>query len=312
VRYAQARQQRAFDKLYVVAVISNPCRYKARYDLYHKFEQHVLDHGAELLTVEMAFGERPWVVTEANNPSHIRLRSAHELWHKENMVNIGIRHLPQGWNYVAWVDADITFARPDWVEETIHQLQHYPIVQMFSEAVDMSPTFDVLSQHQGFIHAYMNGQMTTDRSYEVYHPGFAWAARRDAINTLGGLFDTAILGAGDRHMAVALVSDVRRSYPSGVSTGYMEALRVWQDRALQLRRNVGYVPGAIFHHWHGKKVDRRYRERWQILIKHGYDPEFDIKPDWQGLWQLSDNKPDMRDDIRAYFRQRNEDSIDVE
>lgn len=311
MRYAQSRKDRAFDKLHVVTCVSNPCRYKARYDLYNKFEQHVLDHGAELYTVEMAFGDRPYVVTEPDNPQHIRLRSQHELWHKENMLNIGLSRLPMGWNYMAWMDADIIMARPDWVEETIHQLQHYQVVQMFSEAIDLSPNFNPMGRHEGFMAAYLRGQLMKHNSYLHYHPGFAWAARREAIDTLGGLFDVAILGAGDRHMASALLSDVDRSYPPGLSAGYIESLRIYQDRASLLKRNVGYVPGTLLHYWHGKKVDRRYMDRWQILVKNQYDPEFDIKRDWQGLWQLAGNKPQFRDDLRAYFRARNEDSIDV-
>ena len=33
----------------------------------------------------------------------------------------------------------------------------------------------------------------------------------------------------------------------------------WQDRALKLRRNLGFVPGTVLHHWHGKKVNRNDR-----------------------------------------------------
>jgi flagellar basal body-associated protein FliL len=37
----------------------------------------------------------------------------------------------------------------------------------------------------------------------------------------------------------------------------------------------------------------------------------DLKRDCQGLFQLEDNKIELRDAIRRYFRQRNEDSIDL-
>jgi hypothetical protein len=87
-------------------------------------------------------------------------------------------------------------------------------------------------------------------------------------------------------------------------------LKIWQDRAAKLRKNIGYMSGMLLHYWHGKKKDRGYKSRWQILIDYMYDPEFDIKRDWQGLWQLNENKPGLRDEIRKYFRERNEDSID--
>ena len=68
------------------------------------------------------------------------------------------------------------------------------------------------------------------------------------------------------------------------------------------------MPGTVDHAFHGTKVNRRYVERWGILKRHGYDPLADIKRDWQGLLQLTGNKPKLRDDLRIYFRQRDEDA----
>src|SRR5688572_1018355 len=118
--------------LYVVTAISNPCRYNSRYQLYQKFAKMVQDSNAILITVETAFGNRPFVVTQPGNNYHIQLRTNHEIWHKENMINLGIARLPLDWQYVAWIDADANFSNPDWVNETLNQLQHYHIVQMFS------------------------------------------------------------------------------------------------------------------------------------------------------------------------------------
>jgi hypothetical protein len=98
-------------KLYVVTCISNPVRYHSSYALYQGFRKRVNDAGAILYTVEMAFGDRPFKITDAENPHHIQVRSFFELWHKENMLNIGIRRLPIDWEYVAWIDADVQFTR---------------------------------------------------------------------------------------------------------------------------------------------------------------------------------------------------------
>src|SRR5215467_7229677 len=70
--------------LHVVTVVTNSCRYSSRYHLFEKFEKMVLDAGAQLWVVEAAFGNRPHVVTKADNPRHTQLRTWSELWHKEN------------------------------------------------------------------------------------------------------------------------------------------------------------------------------------------------------------------------------------
>lgn len=299
-------------KLYVITPIINPCRYKSRYRLYNEFAKMVADAGAILYTVEVAFGNRPFVITDKDNPNHLQLRTSSEIWHKENMINLGIAKFPRDWEYMAWVDADVSFARPDWVAETLQQLQHYHVVQMFSVAHDLDPDHTSFQRHFGFAYSYLNG-LRGSKDYANWHPGFAWAARRSAIDHLGGLIDFAILGAADRHMAFGLIGRIKETIHSRIKSGYAQELLMWEQRAERdIKRNIGYVPGLLLHHWHGKKRDRRYRERWDILVSNQYDPDVDLKRDWQGLYTLTDRSIKLRDDIRAYFRSRNEDSIDFD
>jgi hypothetical protein len=48
-----------------------------------------------------------------------------------------------------------------------------------------------------------------------------------------------------------------------------------------------------------------------VLRDNDYDPRTDISRDWQGVYQLTGNKSRLRDQIRAYFRDRNEDSPEL-
>jgi hypothetical protein len=85
----------------------------------------------------------------------------------------------------------------------------------------------------------------------------------------------------------------------------------WQAGALKARTNLGYVRGSLLHHWHGPKAARKYVERWSIVVDNDFNPDTDLAYDSQGLLYLSNpNKTKLRDDLRAYFRQRNEDSRD--
>lgn len=315
-------------KLYVVTCVSNPLRTKSRYDLYKKFAQKVEDAGAILYTVEMAFGDRPHVLTDARNPRHLQLRSYFELWHKENMLNLLIQKLPEDWEYVAWIDADVAFLRDDWVNETIEQLQHYMVLQMFSYAQDLSLRHEPMQMHTGFMHDWYHGKVTFNASgngskkngkkpgYNGYggygfdegHPGYAWAARREALDALGGLIDFAILGSADRHMACALIGEADKSYHPDVHPKYKEQVLEWQDRAERyIKHDVGYMAGTIAHGYHGKKSNRGYNSRWKILVKHQYDPTVDAYRDSKGLIQLWTEDTQMRDDLRKYFRSRHED-----
>ncbi len=320
-------------QLYVVTSITNPERYYSRYKLFRAFEKMVEEAGAILYTIELAFRDRHHEVTSFENPHHIQLRSPAQMWHKENLLNIAMQRLPADAEYIAWIDADIAFARPDWVVETIHQLQHFQIVQMFSHAQDVSPNHDlgngrILSKpQQSFLCSWATGETLPDylrggpggQSYgsypagQLWHTGYAWAARRSAINDLGGLGDIGLLGSGDHHMAAALIGKVANTIHGKMHPNFLKYWARWQDRAEKhIKRNIGYVPGLILHYWHGSKVSRRYVDRWKILVEEKYDPELDLSYDFQGVLQLTDRNIRLRDRVREYFRVRDEDSVHVE
>lgn len=306
--------------LYAITTIFNPARYRSRWRLYEDFARHVAKSGVKLYTVEVAFGDRQHVITDeftvSQNHHHIKLVTTHELWLKENALNIAIQRLPSDWKYVAWIDADVQFARDDWANETVHKLQHYDVVQMWAEAADMSSDRSVAKIFKSFVWCYHNDiRITVPSDYyttgtrwkHFWHPGFAWAMRRSAYDALGGLVDWSILGDADHLMARMLTDlpyDGRHLGKSG-----LRWLDRWKSRAdKHIQGNVGYVDGLLIHHWHGPKAARQYKARAKVLTASHFDPERDLKRDWQGLWQLEGN-PKLRDGLRRYFKSRNEDQI---
>lgn len=315
---------------WVVTCISNPVRYNSRYRLYSRFAKQMEDAGIKLVTVEQAFGDRPFEITQQGNPYHLQVRTLEEVWHKENMLDLGIQHITTSLDpnagYFATVDADVAPMMPmkDWMFETFHELQHNHVVQMFETAYDLNPDDIVINNPQvSFMSKYIKtgcvqpvrGGFWTDEFYTVHgHPGFAWGYTRDAIDRLGGLIDFAVLGAGDRHMCLGLVGCMDQSFENKTS-GYVRELMQWEARAERwIKRDVGYVKASLYHYWHGKKKDRGYTDRWKILRDNSFDPSTDLKYDAQGLLQLETwdlRQMNLRDQIRAYMRSRNEDSIDT-
>lgn len=310
------------NKLQVVAAISNPRRYRTRYDLYLDFRKHMADSGVVLWTAEAAFGERSFAVTRADHPYDFQFRTTSEIWHKEDLINLAAQRLPHDWQYIAWIDADVHFIRTDWAEEAVHMLQHHPVIQLWTDAMDMTPSHEPLVRHKSF--AWCFHHLKPDPDCDPYkpprpgphwipwHPGFAWAMRRDAYEIVGGLIDHAICGAADNHMAKGIIGDAGYSMHPKIQGTYRRWVMQWQTRALAaFQKDMGYVHGLLTHAWHGQKRHRRYWDRWQILVKNAFDPELDLRRDRQGLWALTDRSPRLRDDMRRYFMERHEDSIDV-
>lgn len=315
-RHREIKHELADDNvLHVITVISNPCRYILRYKLYEEFAKRMLaTKCVHLITVEAAFGNRQFEVTSPDNPDHIQVRHNTELWIKENLINIGMRALPQKWKYVAWVDADVTFLSDHWAQECLHALQTHPVVQPFSTAVDMGPHGEALQTHSSFGMLYATGKPFQRSGYGPYsfaHPGFAMAYRREFIENVRGLLDCGVLGSSDHHTALGIIGDAKYSMPGGLHPMYVCRVMKWQERALRAgHKDMGYTEGGILHHWHGPKKARGYTTRWNIIKKNNFDPENDVYYNQDGVLELSGNKPQFRNDIRKYFRDRKEDRLD--
>ncbi len=299
--------------LHVACAYSNPLRWRTRRLLMNDFRRHMEASPNVVLHVgELAYGERPFEVT-GQDANDVQLRTAHELWHKENILNAVIQHFPPDWKYGAIIDADFHMTRGDWALEAIHQLQHYDFVQLFSTYSDLSAEHRPYRIMPSFAwkHLHPGSARTAKGYYGSAGPGAtggAWAFRRAAFDAVGGLLDICVLGSADWHMAFGLAGKASSAPElTRCSEPYMRAVRQWQERAGVLKQNIGYIDNHAIHFFHGSKVLRAYGERWKILREHNYDPATDLVRDWQGIWQLAGNKPRLRDDIRAYFRARNED-----
>ncbi len=301
------------DLLHVVTAVANPQRWSSRVRLYRDFERHMLQSGVDLTVVECAYGDRPFELAGRRGVRHIPVRAKSMAWIKENLLNIGIARLPDSAKYIAWIDADIVFRRTDWAAETVHALQFYDLVQPWSDCYDLGPHGEHLQLHRSFCRQWRDNKPISKPYCTFAHPGYAWAATRQALEWLGGLIDTAALGAADHHMALALVGRVESSVPAILGQGYRRPLLAWQSRAQRhVAGNIGALDGTIEHFWHGAKKLRRYVERWDILGAHQFDPDTDLRRNTHGVLELLGNKPDLRRAVQTYFRQRDEDSNSME
>jgi len=300
--------------LHVVGVVSNPVRYHSRYRLAREWMEAMRETPhVSLHIVEAAYGDRHHEVA-TSAPEDLRVRTKSEVWCKENLINLGVRHtLPRDWKYVAWVDADVTFRDSGWALETIHQLQHWPVIQPWQQCADLGHLGGITQTFASFGLLNQRGvrqQTHPAEPYQYGHSGFAWAATRAFWEQTGGLMDFAILGSADHHMAWAMAGSVDSSIHKGMRPSFFRRCHEWQARATRITHgNVGFAPGRIEHSFHGSKKKRAYRERWQMLIEHGFDPDRDLVTDDQGLVQLA-GKPALEQAIRLYNRARNEDGID--
>jgi hypothetical protein len=298
------------EKLHVIAVVSNPCMFAKRYILMKEFIQRMeLDEKDVILyIVELAYGDQSYYITDKKNPRHLQLCAQTPIWHKENMINLGVRYLlPKKWKAFAWIDADIEFESSTWAVDTLKILNgSRDIVQLFSHAVDMNTAKEAMNIFTSAGFQYEKGNPYRGVGVNYWHPGFAWAMTRKAFDNIGGLYERGILGSGDNIMMMSLIGNGMKSIHDESTENYKKDVLDLQKKMQKLR--FGYVPGVIRHFYHGSKKNRKYQERWQILLRHGYDPSIHVENDKKGLLVPTLSFPkEMKDEIYEYFKERNED-----
>lgn len=313
IKYAIKNNDPIEDKLHVILVISNPCLFARRYILLKEFVKRMEEEEDDVILyiVEMAYGKQRFIVTDAGNKRHLQVRSQVPLWHKENMINLGVKMLPAGYKAFAWIDADIEFDSVTWAKDTLKVLNgSKDIVQLFSHAVDMYRDETNIHIFNGFGYSFCKKKKYVSGGSDFWHPGFGWAMTRKAYERVG-IYDRAILGSGDHVMALSLINKLDGQITQ-YQDEYINDMLAYQSKAKGLR--VGYVPGVIRHYYHGSKKNRQYGERWKILVNYSYVPSmirydngiivpnqsthsFPATPFPQGL----------ADEILDYFLERNED-----
>jgi predicted glycosyltransferase involved in capsule biosynthesis len=303
------------DKFWAICTYFNYAGFKAPYNNYFLFAHHLKQQGVNLLTVELAFGNASYQIPSSENV--VRLRAESVLWQKERMINYALSILPSSCEYFAWLDSDILFAQPNWVEMACKELKKNEIVQLFKRVYYL-PKGDLWykGKHnhmfQGVIWQYKTHKnwLERRRSKELpfSSPGFAWAANRKFFQDLGGLYDRNIIGSGDTFIVDCILNSFDiHGYGPKFNTHMKNHMMEYCGRFRAKKPNVSYVPADIYHLYHGELKNRRYMERHDIVLKWDYDPSYDIVLA-NHVYEWATPKYDMHEAVKMYFVDRNEDS----
>lgn len=302
----------------VVSCYFNPCGFESRYRNIQLFEQRFLRSGIDLVIIECAAGDAEFQLKPASHV--VRLRARDCLFQKERLLNLAVAHLPRHLKKVAWLDCDILFEREDWAIETSRLLDDVPVVQPFYYAFQLERErlhfgdFDDLQGKSRSFAATHRAFPSLSRlsGLEAHgHTGFAWAARRSLLDNLG-LYDAGVPCGADDLMAHGFRGDFRSpclEWVFRVRTSFPQHFKKWAESAWDIvRGQLGFVPGAIFHLWHGEPANRGTFDRSRALVEHDFDPLTDLRLEGNGLWRWSGANPELEKWVAMHFMQRQEDT----
>ena len=97
---------------------------------YHCFRRNI---SLPLLTVEW-HPESSFQLAAGDADVLLQVGGGDLMWQKERLLSLALAALPAHVKYVAWLDCDVVFEKPDWAPEAKALLDRKCAIQLFSEA----------------------------------------------------------------------------------------------------------------------------------------------------------------------------------
>lgn len=285
--------------LHICVPLFNPINCKYRCDNINKTIQNINLEKSIVYVVELCYGDQTSNFSCNNqNIKHVVFNTNSILWHKENLINLCLKKLlPQDWNYFAWIDGDVLFSDKLWIDKTIKLLQTNDVLQLFSTCYFLNQNEQVEKMQSGCVHSVLN------KKGDVGHSGYAWAMSKNCYNKIGGLYENAIIGGGDKWMSIAFLQKPNWSWFDFQSNNLITNFKRYYFNCKNIKFN--YLNQQIFHLYHGELENRRYNERHLALKESLFDPEKHLQKNKDEILEYNDSCPNnIKKYIIDYFMSR--------
>lgn len=277
------------------------------------FTLQVLEQlGVPVVLVDLAypgqqhrFASRPYgeAYQYGGNITVVNLHSNSFMFHKENLWNIALAHVPPHFTKLVFMDADVVIQHDNWPQLLSDMLETSDVVQPFERAQWLSGTdmAEVQLERPGFVAAVRNSLLPSNR-LQFSHPGFAIVVRRDWLDSVGGFFPMAITGSGDSLFWRAVIGIEYTDQAVYAQTFIQERFPAWAARVADSKPRVEFAPWIALHLPHGSRIQRQYTLRHK-MVNHVDASSLIFNSD--GVLEFSD--PAHSTTLHQYFTARNED-----
>jgi hypothetical protein len=216
----------------------------------------------------------------AGDAHHVQLRLRGDdaepaLWHKENLLNLGARALPEGWRAVAFVDLETVFLNPKWAEETFRLLTDgsADFVQPFEKINGVATSVAWEMAQEGF--APPKDLLTWLATHSRGTLGYPMAMNRGTFMRLGGLFELQgaandiVVGAALTLQEYATLFWPWGSAPAMLSQDAFDAIFKYVSSAHAVQPRPRFVAGNVVHPGQASLRDKQYGSdfEWAKIVE---------------------------------------------
>lgn len=306
--------------IWAITSYYNPFRGLRRYANYRAFRRNL---AIPLVTVEWSH-EADFQLNQDDAEVLVQVSGGSLMWQKECLLNIALDYLPHESRYVAWLDCDIIIDDPEWPQKTIGLLATHGLVQLFEEVrhlpvCDTQRIDEKMARQQQPIHTQQGLVAQLKRGMPFYEENAEPGIPKKVIGSLGlgyaahaewlreaRFYDAGIVGGGDRMFIAPLLDRLEECFRERPATpAHRRHYFGWLHRARGvLPMPHTFLPGKIYHLYHGELRNRNYQLRSAILTESGFDPELHIVKTPQRVWQWTNEAGELPARVLAYLASR--------
>jgi hypothetical protein len=249
-----------------------------------------------LVIVELAYNDDSFITQHNENTIHVRSNSI--MFHKENLINIGINKCKLQYNKYCMLDSDIIFDDLNWYDNISNELDNYDIIQPFEKAFWMDIDMTNIIQSKYSV-AYNNKK----KLEKLEHPGFVWAFTKKWYKKIG-LPEFCISGGGDQIIANVAFKTWGKK-PNYINSENFDKY----IKKAEINFTSSYMKGNVYHLFHGNLNNRQYSSRHERIKNEGYSDDC-LQINRDGVYEWIPSVLDKMNKLfLTYFMDRKDDSI---
>ncbi len=209
-------------------------------------------------------------------PNSIVVHGKSILFSKENLWNILEKHIPEQYSKVIFMDTDVLYSDPDWLDKASDLLEYNHTIQCMEWShKDINSVYEKieLSEDPMFHKISFAKAIKTQAEIDLrlHHMGFCIGIRRDFFHKINGFFEYAMTGYGDTLYWSCFTKDFypRRKhfvdFFADINEKYIE-YRKYLSQFYIYPEKVDYLSGCLaMHLYHGTVANRRYTNRQHYI-----------------------------------------------
>ena len=306
---------------YAITSYFNNAHTKERLNNYRIFKENLT---LPLITVEWA-SDGIFELNQNDADILIQIKEGDLMWQKERLLNIAIDKLPRSAQFVAWLDCDIIFNDPKWHLKAKELLRRFDFIQLFDKVnylpkmpLSMFPIVNSkIIKYEHEVNSttkiietggsLFNGQGNVWGELKLNlsgNPGMAFASKVSTIKK-HYFYDKNIVGAGDLILISSLFNKTDELFQNReLSSAHKSDIEKWTSKIFQEKYKATFLPGQIYHLWHGHLKNRNYASRWKILSAHKYDPLKVLSINSSHTWSWNEASEMLTNEVEQYMKDK--------